>query len=467
MLIAVIFSSDRADAQDRPNIIWMIADDIGFDTKSYQNSIAITPALDKLAREGIQFWRFYTPSAICSPSRVGFITGQHPAELGVYTTLHPDSVVNNDYNGVGGVPEGVPTIFEILASNGYYTGHAGKWHRGSIQGFGPEDKGVMESYSFAGVRPMPEDLRTLFREGPTPYYGQVDAMLVDWSIDFIERAPGPFFLEISFHAPHNPLHPPNEYLDEFAHLAGDQAKLHIGIEPRPVTPAQIYYASMKQLDDNIARIIAALRANGLEENTIILFSGDNGPGTQRNTSTSFNAYGSTGPFRGKKGTVYEGGIRVPFIAKGPGFPAGTEIHEAISGTDLMPTLLSLLDIDTEQSFYGEDMSHMFYGNDLSRTKPIHWITVQNLAAMEDVANRSPVLAMYDPATGIKCLMQPNRKRLEAYRTGLLADPAELNNLYRTSPQKALPCIASLTRWFHALPPPKRFRKGAGKLYHFR
>jgi arylsulfatase A-like enzyme len=459
--------SGTAAAQTRPNIIWMIADDIGFDLKSYQNSLAITPTLDKLAREGIQFWRFYTPSPICSPSRVGFVTGQHPAELGVYTTLHPSPDVNMEYNGAEGIPASAPTLFEVLLAEGYYTGHAGKWHRGSIPGFGPEDRGVIENYSFAGVGGRPPELESLFVQGAVPYYSQVDAKLVEWSVGFIERAPGPFYLEISFHAPHTPLHPPDEYLEEFSHLGGDQAPRHVGTEPRPVTPAQIYYGSVKQLDDNISKVIAALRANGLEDNTIILFSGDNGPGTQRSAPTSFNAYGSTGPFRGNKATIYEGGIRVPFIAKGPGFAKGVDIHEAISGSDLMPTLLSIIGIETNEQFYGEDVSHMFYGSDLRRTKPLHWITIQNRPATENVANRSPVLAMYDPATNIKCLMQPSGGRKEAYRTDLLADPAELNNLHRTSPQKTAACFESLRDWFDSLPPPRRFRKGAGKLYHFR
>lgn len=467
-IIAVLFlcAAETVSAQDRPNIIWMIADDIGYDLKSYRNPLAKTPAIDSLARKGVRFWRFYTPSSVCSPSRVGFSTGQNPAELGVYTTLHPNMGTNAEYNGVGGIADGVPTVFEILSSHGYLTGHAGKWHRGSIQGFGPADKGVSKSFSFAAVGSIPAKLKTLFAEGPQPYYSQVDDRITDWSIEFIEQATQPFFLEISFHTPHTPLHPPQKYLDEFSNLGGDQAASHVGMVPRPVTPAQVYYASIKQMDDNVGRILETLKAKGLENNTIIMFFGDNGPGTQRSPQSSFNAFGSTGPFRGNKATVYEGGLRVPFIASGPGFAKNAEIYGAISGTDLVPSLLSIIGINIDTEFYGEDMSAMFFGNDIRRSKPIHWITIQSRPQTESVANRSPVLAMYDPESGIKCLMQPSRSRLEAYRTELSADPAELVNLELTSPELAHSCFDSLEDWFERLPPPKKFRKDAGKLYVF-
>ena len=448
----------------QPNIVWIIADDIGYDIKAYQNEFARTPTLDKLAREGVQFWRFYTPASVCSPSRVGFSTGQHPAEMGIYTTLQPTAEANAQFNGAPGIQPSVPTLFELLSPHGYRTGHAGKWHRGSITGFGPEDKGIDEIFSYAQPGGRSDDLGGLFRQGPTPFYSQLDARITDFAVDFIDRTAGPFFLEISYHTPHNPLHPPQEYLDQFPHLRGHQAEEHVGLEPPMVTPAQVYYAAIKQLDDNVDRVMDALTAKGIEDDTIVLFTGDNGPGTRRLAATSFNAYGSTGWFRGTKATVYEGGIRVPFIAKGPGFAEGVMLHEAISGTDIVPSLLSVLGIDSGETFYGEDMSTMFYGNDVRRTKPIQWITVQNRAVAEDIANRSPVLAMYDPETDVKCLMQPGGQRKEAYLTGLSFDPAELDNLHRSDPQIPAACFESLGQWFESLPPPKRFRKGAGKLY---
>jgi arylsulfatase A-like enzyme len=472
LIIFICCSAANADSPNKPNIIWMIADDIGYDIKAFNNNYAITPSLDRLAREGVQFWRFYTPSAVCSPSRVGFSTGQHPAELSIYSTLHSKIENNITYNGVEGIPSNIPTIFEILADNGYRTAHVGKWHKGSIQGFGPKDKGIDEIFSYD----MPEnidgknrsdELFTLFHQGPTAYYSQLDTKLTDWAIDFVDRTDEPFFMEISFNTPHNPLYPTEKELEEFTHLQGSLAPEHIGIEDPLTTPGQRYYSAVKSMDDNIGRLMTKLRQRGIEENTIIMFSGDNGPGTQRNPTTSFNAYGSTGPFRGNKGTIYEGGIRVPFIAKGPGFAKNVDIHEAISGTDIVPSLLAVLGINSAVNFYGENMSPMFYGNDLRRTKPIHWLTIQNKAATENVANRSPVLGMYDPGKDIKCLMQPNGGRKEVYRTKMTSDPAELNNLHMSSPDLASSCFNDLETWYKSLPPPKKFRKGAGKLYHYR
>ena len=304
-----VLSSTILGGQSRrgPNIIVILADDLGYgDLGCYGSSIP-TPNLDKMAREGSRLTRFYSASAVCSPSRAALLTGRYPARSGVVNVLMPSAN--------SGLQTYEQTIPKILKEQGYRTGCIGKWHLGTVPGCTPNGHGFDEYYGVPysnDMFPLPV-LRDTNVVDAAPRQTSLTTRFTDQAVDFIGRnKERPFFLYLAHTAPHIPLAPSERF-------AG---KSELGI----------YGDVVMELDWSVGEVLKALKDNGLDEQTLVVFTSDNGPWYQ----------GSTGNLAGRKGSTYEGGVRVPCIARFPGsIPEGGVAEGIGSMMDLLPTFARL------------------------------------------------------------------------------------------------------------------------------
>jgi N-acetylgalactosamine-6-sulfatase len=242
--------------------------------------------------------------------------------------------------------------------------------------------------------------------------------------------------------PHAVLDPTPAQLEPFKNIGPQTGSGQLGAH-------QIYFASLRDLDEQIGRLMAELDSLGIADNTLVLFSSDNGPEDIHVRNASHSAFGSPGPFRGRKRSLYEGGIRVPLIARLPGVvPAGRVDHRSVlTAVDFMPTFLRLTGSSAPQDLRpdGEDVSDVLSGHSRARTKPIYWEWRFNITGY--TVNRSPMLAVR--RDNWKLLMNPDRSRVELY--DIPSDPTELNNLAREKPEIVREMSASALAWQKTLP----------------
>ena len=314
-----------AEAQGRPpNIVLIVADDMGYADVGFQGSRDIpTPNIDALARGGIRFTDAYVSGPYCSPTRAGLMTGRYPQRFG------------HEFNPIGNPEPGLPldqtTMADRLRSAGYRTALFGKWHLGSAAALHPMERGFDEFYGFLGGNhsyfdAMPASDDPVFDgRKPVERMRYLTEELADRAVGFIERNRSrPFFLYLAFNAVHTPMHATEKYLARFAHIA-DQRR-------------RTYAAMLSAMDDGVGRALAALHAAGLDENTLIFFFSDNGGPTMPTTTVNGS---SNAPLRGSKRQTWEGGIRVPFVIawKGHLTPGRTESRPIIQ-LDVLPTALA-------------------------------------------------------------------------------------------------------------------------------
>ncbi|MHC4827236.1 MAG: sulfatase-like hydrolase/transferase, partial [Planctomycetota bacterium] len=271
-----------------PNIVVILADDLGWgDLRCYGATKVLTPSLDQLAAEGTIFTQFYSASPVCSPTRAGILTGRFPSRLAVHTAIAADAALNEQRANANWLDPLVPTITSILDSAGYATGLFGKWHLGVVEGApSPAAYGIDDSVTVNSTGPQfsqPQG-HEYFRANSTEY-------IVDEAIEFIEANQDvPFFLNIWTLLPHAKLHPTDEQLAVYAHLAPPGVP-YIGAR-------QIYWASVTAMDEQIGRLVDRIDELGLAENTLILFTSDNGPDNIYSGESSHSGAGAVGPFRG-------------------------------------------------------------------------------------------------------------------------------------------------------------------------
>jgi arylsulfatase A-like enzyme len=326
-LLACSLSS--ASASDRPNIVYFLADDLGWADVGWHGGEIKTPNLDKLANGGAKLEQFYV-LPVCSPTRAALLTGRYPIRHGLQV-----SVVRPwaQY----GLPLDERTLPQALKEAGYTTHISGKWHLGHFQpDYLPTRRGFDTQYGHynGAINYLTHD-----RDGGHDWHrddqecrdkGYATTLLGNEAVRVVEQAqPGkPFFLYVPFNAPHSPLQAPAEYLKRYAHLTDKKR--------------QTYAAMIACLDDQVGRFVAALEKRELSNNTLILFSSDNGglPGV---------GGGDNGKLRARKGMLYEGGTRVPAFANWPGhIKPGTVINEPLHIVDWFPTLLNLAGAPTAQ-----------------------------------------------------------------------------------------------------------------------
>lgn len=317
---AVLFGPAETNAaEDRPNIVVIVADDLGYGDLGYLGGKDIpTPNVDKLAAEGVRFTSGYVSGPYCSPTRAGLVTGKYQQRFG--HEFNPGQGPNAAEIGLS-VKE--TTIANRLKGLGYSTGLVGKWHLGSAEKFRPQQRGYDEFFGFLG--------------GAHPYFTEVgqapifrgneeikeSEYLTDTftreAVSFIDRHKDkPFFLQLTYNAVHTPMHAKPEHKTQFASIADETRRNYAGM--------------LFSMDEGIGKVIDALQKTGVREKTLIAFISDNG-GPPVNGS-------SNGPLRGQKATTWEGGVRVPYILNWPGQLKASEYHQPVIQLDLLPTILA-------------------------------------------------------------------------------------------------------------------------------
>ena len=291
----------------KPNIVLIFCDDLGYGDLGVYGSKIRTPNIDRLAHEGVRFTQFYSANPVCSPSRAALLTGRYPTRVGVPTVLFPQNKNGLNLDAV--------TLANMLKDAGYRTSCIGKWHLGSQPEYLPTQRGFDE---YLGI-PYSNDMTPRVLLDGTTVVEQTATLetltqrYTERAVQFIERkSTQPFFLYLPHTYPHIPL--------------GASEKF------KGMSPLGLYGDVVEELDWSTGEIMAALKRNGLDSNTLVMFSSDNGPWYE----------GSPGALRGRKGSTYEGGVREPFIARFPGrIPKGI-VARGVAGTiDILPTLAGL------------------------------------------------------------------------------------------------------------------------------
>ena len=346
-LIVVGCAPSDKQNDSRPNVILIMTDDQGYgDLAAHGNPWIKTPEMDRLHSESIRLTNFHVGTT-CAPTRSGLLTGRNCNEVGVWHTI-----IGRNF-----LRQGEVTIADLLREEGYRTGIFGKWHLGDNYPYRPEDRGFDEAliHGGGGVGQTPDYWNndyfddTYFRNGvPEKFEGYCTDVWFNEAMKFIDESKDkPFFCYIATNAPHGPFHVPQNYLDMYKDVEE--------------IPNPNFYGMITNVDDNLGKLRNKLDESGLTENTILIFLTDNGTaaGIQQDRSGFKNGKGFNVGMRGKKGSAYEGGHRVPFFIHWPvgKLNSGQDIDFITSYTDVVPTLLDLCGVESrpELPFEGESL----------------------------------------------------------------------------------------------------------------
>ena len=414
----------------RPNIIFIFADDWGYgDLGIHGSTFCKTPNLDRMAKEGIDFQQFTVNNPVCSPSRTAVMTGQFPARHCIHQ--HFASVEHHQKVGMPDwLDPRLPVLTKLLKKAGYVTGHFGKWH---LTNRHIPDAPLLTEYGYDeyGAFNVPGVQIKTSETSPR-------------TVDFIRRHKDrPFFINVWLHETHTPHYPLEEYLRQFQHLKEQQ---------------RVYAAVVAEADAGIGSILSTLKELGLDENTLVIFSSDNGPEwtgkrtTQDDNSTgpglgTYYSVGQTADLKGQKRSLFAGGIRVPFIARWPGvIPKGrVDRTSVLTAVDLFPTFLELAGQSppADLRLDGESIVPALKGLGFKRTSPIHW---------EWRGGHGPPYLW--PHLGIrdgkwKMMVSQDLNRTELY--DIEADWAETNNVTGANPDVVKELIKKMLAWKRSLP----------------
>ncbi|MEO6739778.1 MAG: sulfatase-like hydrolase/transferase, partial [Chthoniobacteraceae bacterium] len=391
-------------AEKRPNVIFILTDDQGWNDAHFAgHPYAKTPNLDKFASQSTWLRQFYVAATVCSPSRTAFMTSHSAARHFVHGHF-----ADHATNAARAMPDWldpkVPTLATLLKGAGYATAHFGKWHLGNGNGAPPP-----EAYGFDVSKTVNSNGPQLGEEGKDPYFrAKSTAMIVDETIQFIrEHKGGPFYANVWTLLPHAKLNPTPEQLAVYKDLnpsAGDPGfgpwmQKYLGEAKDLKSQMQVFCASLTDLDTQLGRLFAALDEMKLAEDTIIFFSSDNGPEDYRIGNASNGGVGNAGPLRARKRSMYEGGIRTFGIVRWPGHVAAGKRDETsvTGGVDFLPTICQLtgtaLPADLQPD--GEDVSDIWLGKSRTRTKPLHWEWLFNVAGGKEGGYMPPMLTVRD------------------------------------------------------------------------
>jgi arylsulfatase A len=446
----------------RPNIIHILVDDLGYGDFSFFNKgISETPFLDQFMQESTCLSQHYTSSPVCNPSRASLLTGRYPHRTGSIDTLEWRGLERLDLNEV--------TLADMLGDAGYRTGLIGKWHLGAFDPrYKPENRGFDEAICFRGGMHDYYDWRLESGDRVLRADGRyLTDYWTDEAIDFLKRSPkDPFYLHLTYNAPHTPLQAPEEDLAVFR----DRDDLSEAVKT--------LYAMIRRLDRNIGRLLENVDKLGLSENTLIIFSSDNGPqfgGSGDDCLDRFNCQ-----LHGSKGSTYEGGIRVPAILRWPAGlnPETTGDDTFFHMTDWLPTILSLAGVEAPKDIKldGVDQTSALRGEETTYHPKRCWQwnryepNIEYNAAIRDgdwklvrpfVPEAFEVpdikwldVSMYEPEHFIEngiitdpapYIDLPKPPPVELYN--LKADPLEQHNLAAAEPARVSRLEADLNAWF--------------------
>ena len=414
----------------RPNIVFVLTDDQGYgDLGCHGNSAIRTPCLDRFHQDAVRFTDYHVGST-CAPTRAGLLTGHYCNSAGVWHTIGGRSLLRADEW----------TLADALTGAGYRTGHFGKWHLGDSPPYRPHERGFAESVYHAGGgigntgdawgNDYFDD--TYFKNGvPTPYEGYCTDVFFREGRRFIEEnADAPFFCYIATNAPHGPLNIAPHYVEQYRDATPHEERAR-------------FYGMITNIDENFGRLRATLDELGIADNTILIFMTDNGTATgveldadqfPREGPGSYNA-----GMRGKKGSAYEGGHRVPFLIRYPnGHIAGDRDIDALTSyVDFMPTLLDLcgVEVPAGRTFHGQSLAPLLRGADDAT-----WADRVNVCDTQRVA---------DPVKWRKSAVMKGKWRLIDGRAlyDLGADPGQRQDIAAEHPDTVAELRAAYDEWW--------------------
>ena len=424
-------------AQDKqPNVIIMYIDDMGIgDVSCFGGTYTPTPNIDRLAQQGLSFTQYYSAAPVSSPSRCGLITGQFPLEHGINTFMDTRAA-NRRVEQLDYLNPSAPSIARAFQQAGYATAHIGKWHLGGGRDVtdapGFENYGYDEhvsTYESPDPDPIITSTRWIWAASDSVKRWDRTAYFVDKSLEFIRRQNGkPFFLNLWPDDMHTPWVP-----EAFAEMR-ERWEKEDAFEP-----------VLKEMDVQLGRFLDELDKMGLSENTIVIFTSDNGP------APSFMQRRTLG-MRGAKNSLYEGGINMPFIIRYPAKIKAGERNETtiISAMDLYPSLCKMAGIPVEKGYEsrGEDMSRQLLGNSSkSRKTDLMWDFGRNKSFNFPgrKENKSPHLAIRRGKWKLLC--NDNCTDMELYN--LEADRNETTNLVEQNPRLARKLAEKVCAWYEA------------------
>lgn len=369
------------------------------------------------------------------------MTGQFPARHGVHGHF-----ADHDLNARRGMPNWLDrrstTYTRLLQQSGYRVGHYGKWHLGHGDGAPkPFAYGIDECRVNTGNGPY----LGFLTNDVGPLRASSSELIVDETIGFIDRNKDQSFLaNVWLNDTHATLDPDEKQLEPYL------SQIPMGLKGKHAGANAIYFAAVTNADRHVGRLLDYLDTTGLSDNTIVIFSADNGPEDIAIRNSAHSGVGSPGPFRGRKRSLYEGGIRTPFILRWPagGTPAGIVNNDSpVSAVDLLPTFCKAAgcDIPSDYALDGESMLDVFAGSNRGRKTSLKW--EWRFRIVGHVINRSPILAIRE---GIwKLLVNPDDSRSELF--DIPADPMELNNVAESNPQVVQRLKNQVTAWQQELP----------------
>jgi arylsulfatase B len=423
-----------AQAPSRPNIVLLLADDLGYGELGFQGNPEIpTPHLDSIARNGLRCASGYVTAPFCTPSRAGLLTGRYQTRFG--HEMNATGKTNLDERV--GLPLTETTLAERLRKAGYATACIGKWHLGGHAKYHPLRRGFDEFFGFLheghyyvpppyeGVvphlrakEPPYDDANPLLRgEASVAEREYLTAAFAREAVGFIHRnARRPFFLYVPWNAIHSPMQAPKASQERFAHIRSDHRRVFAGM--------------LSALDDGVGRIVKALRDARLEDNTLIVFLSDNGGPTGELTS-------SNRPLRGFKGQLFEGGIRVPFAMQWKkNWRGGQVVEQPVISTDLAPTILSAAGVPFEErEFDGVDLAAALGARWRLENRTLYWRYGRNAALRQ----------------GEWKIVKQNAAEFQLFH--LKTDPGETADLAAAEPARARVLAGVWEEWNKQMAPP--------------
>lgn len=454
LMVPFLFSSAFAQSNRRPNIIYIYADDLGYgELGCYGQSKIQTPHLDRLAREGMRFTQHYSSAPVCAPARCMLMTGKHPGHSYIRGNYELGGFEDELEGGQMPLHEGAYTIATMLKEKGYATGMIGKWGMGVVGTTGsPLQHGFDYYYGYLDQKQahnyypthLWENDRRISLNNPVfnvhtrldrksatdedfkKFIGKEYApeLMTAKAMNFINtHQQQPFFLYLPYTLPHLALQVPEKYLSKYAGKMGDSAYYgEKGYAPC-LMPRATYAAMISFLDEQVGQLLEKLKQLGLEEETIVFFSSDNGTSLSAGVDPVY--FNSTAGLRGLKMELYEGGIRVPFVARWPGkIPANTSSDHISVQYDLMASLAELTGIQTKATD-GISFLPTLLGKNSQQKKHASLY-------FEYPENGGQIAVRLDRWKGVKKNMRKDpRAEWELY--DLSSDPFEKNNLAAQNP----------------------------------
>lgn len=378
LFFLLLIASAASAAPGRPNVIVILCDDLGYgDLGCYGHPHIKTPHLDRMAAEGIRLTACYSAAPVCSPSRVGLLTGRSPNRAGVYDWIpaaRPGQARPDAREQVHLRAEAI-TLPKLLKEAGYATCLSGKWHCNAIFNnpaqAQPGDAGFEHWFATQNnAAPSHQDPVNYVRNGDPvgPLEGFSCQLATDEALAWIrdKGAPGsdqpPFFLFLAFHEPHEPVASPPDLVEQYRPVAGNEDEAQ-------------YFANVANVDRAVGRLLEELTRSGKDRNTLVIFSSDNGPETLRRYRGAGRSYGRPGPLRGMKLWTTEAGFRVAGIVRWPGtIEPGQVLDVPVSSLDLLPTACALAgaQVPADLALDGINLAEGFTGDASERPKPLIW-----------------------------------------------------------------------------------------------